>query len=518
MSLRRDEVESLILKGQHIVIYHDNVLRIPNKWLDAHPGGALSILHFVGRDATDEIDALHPTVTLDLIAKYSIGKHHEKYWVPFLPPIAAGWVQENGQWRREAAYLSGDQRLLVEEHLSSSSLGPTAATITPGPTDLDLDIQARQSAAYKALHRRIINAGLYKCPILTGYGPEFIRYTLLGLISAYAYYHNWLMTSAFFLGLMWHQLMFFAHDLGHMGLTGDWTFDRLVSTIIADWIGGLSIGWWVDNHNIHHIVTNHVNHDPDIQHLPFFAISPAFFNNLYSSYYKRTMPLDAPAKIFLTLQHKLFYIVMMFARLNLYRLSYAHLYFRAFDTRRARGHGWAWGLEVAGIVFFWTWFGSLLIGCGTWRKALLYVLVSHATTSPLHVQIVLSHFSMSTADLGPTESFPHRQLRTTSDVICDESIEFIHGGLHLQVTHHLFPRLPRHNLRKASEMVKKFAEEQGLTYAEFGFVSGNKEVVGLLKHVGELVNQVKIVAEVADAEAKEAVDKKIKGQEEKKVG
>lgn len=249
------------------------------------------------------------------------------------------------------------------------------------------------------------------------------------------------------------------------------------------------------------------------------------------------MPLDAAAKIFLTLQHKLFYIVMMFARFNLYRLSYAHLYFRAFDTRRARGHGWAWGLEVAGIVFFWTWFGSLLVGCGTWRKALLYVLVSHATTSPLHVQvclprtfeitgtfvtsslqIVLSHFSMSTADLGPTESFPHRQLRTTSDVICDESIEFIHGGLHLQVTHHLFPRLPRHNLRKASEMVKKFAQEQGLTYAEFGFISGNKEVVGLLKHVSGLVNQVKIVAEVADAEAKEAVDKKIKGQEEKKVG
>ncbi|KAK0478222.1 delta 8-sphingoloid desaturase protein [Armillaria novae-zelandiae] len=480
MSLRRDEVESLILKGQHVVIYHDNVLRIPTAWLDAHPGGALSILHFVGRDATDEIDALHPTGTLDLIAKYSIGKHHEKYWVPFLPPVAAGWVRENGQWKREAAYISGDQHLLVEEPLSSPGLGPTAATITPAPTDLDLDVQARQSAAYKALHRRIIDAGLYKCPILTGYGPEFIRYTLFGVISAYAYYHSWLITSAFFLGLMWHQLMFFAHDLGHMGLTGDWTFDRLVSTFIADWIGGLSIGWWVDNHNIHH-----TSSDPDIQHLPFFAISP--------------------------LQHKLFYIVMMFARLNLYRLSYAHLYFRAFDTRRARGHGWAWSLEVAGIVFFWIWFGSLLVGCGTWRKALLYVLVSHATTSPLHVQIVLSHFSMSTADLGPTESFPHRQLRTTSDVICDESIEFIHGGLHLQVTHHLFPRLPRHNLRKASAMVKQFAQEQGLTYAEFGFVSGNKEVVGLLKHV-------KIVAEVADAEAKEAVDKKIKGQEEKKIG
>ncbi|KAG6817995.1 hypothetical protein H0H87_009150, partial [Tephrocybe sp. NHM501043] len=116
--------------------------------------------------------------------------------------------------------------------------------------------------------------------------------------------------------------------------------------------------------------------------------------------------------------------------------------------------------------------------------------------------IVLSHFSMSTADLGPTESFPHRQLRTTSDVICDESIGFIHGGLHLQVTHHLFPRLPRHNLKRASVLVKQFADEQGLTYAEFGFVSGNAEVIGVLRGVAE---QVKLMGKVANAEVTEAL-------------
>jgi len=124
------------------------------------------------------------------------------------------------------------------------------------------------------------------------------------------------------------------------------------------------------------------------------------------------------------------------------------------------------------------------------------------TASPLHVQIVLSHFSRSTADLGPTESFVDRQLRTTSDVICDPSIEFIHGGLHLQVTHHLFPRLPRHNLRAASLFVKEFAKEQGLEYAEFRFVEGNKEVLGVLKGVAE---QVQILGMVADHEIKEKV-------------
>jgi len=195
---------------------------------------------------------------------------------------------------------------------------------------------------------------------------------------------------------------------------------------------------------------------------------------------------------------------MAFARFNLYANSYRYLYLQAWDTKRARGGRWAWWLEVVGLVFFWTWFGRVLYGCPSWQISLAYLLVSHIVTSPLHIQIVLSHFSMSTADLGPTESFPHRQLRTTTDVICDDSIAFLHGGLHLQVTHHLFPRLPRHNLRRASELVKEFAKEQGLTYAEFGFLEGNNEVLGVLKGVAD---QVKIVANVAHSEALEAIEK-----------
>jgi sphingolipid 8-(E)-desaturase len=85
-------------------------------------------------------------------------------------------------------------------------------------------------------------------------------------------------------------------------------------------------------------------------------------------------------------------------------------------------------------------------------------------------------------------------------VICPPSIEFIHGGLHLQVTHHMFPRLPRHNLRAASVLVKEFAKEQGLEYAEFGFVDGNSEVRGVLRDVA---HQVKLVGMVADSNVRE---------------
>lgn len=80
-------------------------------------------------------------------------------------------------------------------------------------------------------------------------------------------------------------------------------------------------------------------------------------------------------------------------------------------------------------------------------------------TFPLHVQITLSHFGMSTTDFGPSEPFPVKQLRTTMDVDCPEWIDWFHGGLQYQVVHHLFPRLPRHNLRQCVPLVRRFCQE-----------------------------------------------------------
>ena len=122
--------------------------------------------------------------------------------------------------------------------------------------------------------------------------------------------------------------------------------------------------------------------------MPFFAISPAFLESLWSSYYKRVLKLDQFSKIVLSVQHKLFYLIMAFARFNLYANSYSFLYQKAFDTKRARGGNWAWRLEVAGILFFWSWFCRVLYGCGSWQMALAYFLVSHVVTSPLHIQVI----------------------------------------------------------------------------------------------------------------------------------
>jgi delta8-fatty-acid desaturase len=98
--------------------------------------------------------------------------------------------------------------------------------------------------------------------------------------------------------------------------------------LVADWIGGLSLGWWCDvsdfprwwfNADVSEsqhpsscvsyppawltaVVTNHPEHDPDIQHIPFFAISKDFFGSLWSTYYKRVMAFDGFSKRMVALQ------------------------------------------------------------------------------------------------------------------------------------------------------------------------------------------------------------------------
>jgi sphingolipid 8-(E)-desaturase len=259
----REEVAKRILTGETLVIFNSQLLRIPSSWLDAHPGGSLAILHFVGRDATDEILAYHAEDTLKRLKPYAIGRVETgpEGWEPLVPPVMSGWVRKIGsngkqEWYNEAGAVRStensvtspsSQILLVKDSLlHPASPAPTLSALLPPPSDLSLKVQYQHSAAYKALHKRITDAGLYKTPYLTGYGPEFARYVLLGSISAYAYSQNWLITSAVFLGLMWHQLVFTAHDLGHMGVTHNWAMDRILGILITDFLGGVSIGWWVD--------------------------------------------------------------------------------------------------------------------------------------------------------------------------------------------------------------------------------------------------------------------------------
>lgn len=52
--------------------------------------------------------------------------------------------------------------------------------------------------------------------------------------------------SAIALGAFWHQVTFAVHDLAHVGATGSYVSDRIISILLADGVGGLSVSWWAD--------------------------------------------------------------------------------------------------------------------------------------------------------------------------------------------------------------------------------------------------------------------------------
>ena len=530
----RRQIEGLIADGRKIVILDGQVLKA-DAWLPFHPGGDKAILHMVGRDGTDEIRALHSPEAQKRMQSYIIGRI-EGRWTNFLPPIRGGIFRPYNGVDENEDLQDGDS--------SSSSSSTTAATPIFDPVDLNQDGLRKRSNSndtsissasslslpenetssldhkttqtyttaqilsdtaeypsldsasqdlivqkYRVLNEKIRARGLYNCSY-TNYAIEVSRYSLLFASFVYFLRTGHYALSGLFLGLFWHQLVFTAHDAGHMGITHNFQIDTCIGIFVADFLGGLSMGWWKRSHNVHHIVTNSPEHDPDSQLMPFFAISHRFFDSLKSTYYNHIMPYDAFAKITVQYQHWLYYPILAFGRFNLYRLSWSHLIF--FPGPFKGPAYWHRHLEITGQILFWYWFGYCTVWCSipTWFDRVLFVLISHTVTAPLHVQITLSHFAMSTADLGTHESFPQKMLRTTMDVECPPWFDFIHGGLQFQAIHHLYPRIPRHNLRKAQGLVKEFCAEVKIPYAILGFVEGNGKVIGRL---GEVARQAQIL-------------------------
>jgi len=475
---------------------------------------------------------------------YHIGRI-EGRWINFLPPIQGGKFRRieedwNVATREEDGSSSeeGSERLSpifdAAEYSSTSFRRRNGSPTSSGSTSVSsinldadeskmshMDLKTREEIKldssmypplepevqdeivrkYRQLGEQIKAEGLYQCRY-SSYLFEIIRYTLLFLASQYFLRRAWAMDgwhatgsyllSSIFLGLFWHQLVFSAHDAGHMGITHTFQIDSVIGILIADFAGGLSLGWWKRNHNVHHIVTNSPEHDPDIQHMPFFAISHRFLESLTSTYYDRVMTYDIVAKTTLRFQHYLYYPVLLFGRINLYRLSWEYLLTGQAPKRGpAAWHRW---FEIVGQVFFWAWFGYGILyrGIPNTSDRILFLVFSHMVTMPVHVQITLSHFAMSTADLGVNESFPQKMLRTTMDVDCPQWLDFIHGGLQFQAIHHLYPRIPRHNLRRTQKLVQRFCEDVNIPYALYGFVDGNKQVIGRL---GDVARQAAILAE-----------------------
>ncbi|CAN9379816.1 unnamed protein product [Alternaria alternata] len=528
------EIERQIAQGEPIVIHEGYVLHL-GEWIDRHPGGRLAILHMVGRDATDEINIIAsvvyscpgPTSSLQsappdyyinlkerkrlaaapeseksrrgrsvdlgsaaaIISKKLIGKPdtcvYRSSSRPASDPEKLPLIQSEDEAETPVITAAEEKKRHREQYAIEQEEREIEEGLRDNPS-LDVETQKAIVQNYRLLHQQFKDEGLYQCRY-SEYAKESIRYGLLFAAFGGFLYIKWYMTSAVFLGLFWQQIMFTAHDAGHRGITGNFVADTLIGAFIADFCCGLSIGWWKSSHNVHHLVTNMPEHDPDIQNIPLFSTSPTYIKSILSSFYNFQFVWDAACDVMVPYQKYLYYPIMAFARFNLYFLGWLHLV-----SPRAAQLGAAWWTRHVEILFmccYWYLFGYLLvwITLPTWPIRVGFVIVSHMVTMVLHVQITLSHWGMPTSDLGPNESFPQRQMRTTMDVDCPPWLDWFHGGLQFQAVHHLFPRVPRHNLRRGQELVREFSSKTGVKYNCYGFVEGNKVVISRLEQISQMV-------------------------------
>jgi len=424
----KEEVAQHNSKDDCWIIINNKVYDVTS-WLPRHPGGGHLILNMAGQDCTEEFKIFHLEPNYKYLKLYLVGQ-----------------IKESEQVERTT--LAKDIDNIVED------LKKRGAFLTDG-------------WLYVRLSSIII---------------------LLVALSLYSVTHTdsyaWVSLGAVFLGLAWQQLAFIGHDLGHHVVTHEMKQDDFISIFAGNLIQGISLAWWKHNHNTHHVLTNSIEHDPDIQHLPFMAVSPKFFKSLYSTYYNRIMKFDALGKFFIPYQHFWFYIVMSFARFNLYAQSFI------FNLVGPGSRSDKRNIELLSLAGFWCWLSFLLYTLPSLSHILLFLFISHATAGIVHVQITINHFSMSSYEGVPQHSFESdgyikSQLTTTTNIDCPPWLDFLQGGLQFQIEHHLFPHVTRSHFRYLKKRVEELCAKHGLTYVSKSFWRANYDVLVHLRETGK---------------------------------
>jgi fatty acid desaturase len=95
-----------------------------------------------------------------------------------------------------------------------------------------------------------------------------------------------------------------------------------------------------------------------------------------------------------------------------------------------------------------------------------------------------SHKGMPIVPPTAKIDFLQRQVLTARNVRGSVLVDFLMGGLDYQIEHHLFPSMPRPNLRHARPIVQAYCAEHGVPYSEVGLFESYGIVMDYLNNVG----------------------------------
>ncbi len=115
-------------------------------------------------------------------------------------------------------------------------------------------------------------------------------------------------------------------------------------------------------------------------------------------------------------------------------------------------------------------------------KALAFVLIQQAVFSLyLGVSFAPNHKGMPIIARGSDLGFAERLIITARNVSGGWVATFLLGGLNYQIEHHLFPSMPRPNLKYAQADVKEFCDAHHLSYCETSFTASFSRIIQYLE-------------------------------------
>jgi fatty acid desaturase len=275
----------------------------------------------------------------------------------------------------------------------------------------------------------------------------------------------WLLALAPVLGIIATQLGFLGHDVGHLQVTRSSTRSRILGLIDGNLLGGLSYGWWVAKHNAHHAHPNDLERDPDVR-------AGALVFDSGQATQRRGLGAW-------TTRHQavLFFPFLLGEAVNLHVSSIRRLFLPGLRLRVPEAI--FLGIHFLGYVV-------LLATTLTWAQALLFVGL-HKGIQGLYLgcSFAPNHKGMPTLDADQAADPLLRQVLTSRNVTGGPFIDIVLGGLNYQIEHHLFPSMPRANLRHAQPVVEGFCAQRGIPYAQGSVVASYTAAVKHLHDIGD---------------------------------
>jgi fatty acid desaturase len=274
----------------------------------------------------------------------------------------------------------------------------------------------------------------------------------------------WQLAVAAYLAVVFTQIAFVGHDAGHRQLFRSRRANDRVGLLHANLLTGISFGWWVPKHNAHHTNPNHEDLDPDI------SITALAFTADQASAKHGLVRLIARH------QGWLFFPLLL--------LEAAHLHL-ASAKAVVQGRGRANAVEGLLLLVHLAAYLAAVILVLSPLQAVAFVIVQQGLFGLyLGCSFAPNHKGMPTLTHDDELDFLRRQVLTSRNVTGSRLVDWLLGGLNYQIEHHLFPNMPRPNLRRAQPLIRAFCLQHGLAYTEASMFGSYAEAVRHLHAVG----------------------------------